>query len=56
MTYCCTLGDNPGLPHKFDILHVPFVLPSPKELLCHLYTVCFSVYVQAVKEICPNLN
>ncbi|XP_068481394.1 uncharacterized protein [Phaseolus vulgaris] len=35
-------SDNPGLPHKFDILHVPFVLPSPKELLCHLYTVCLT--------------
>ncbi|XP_027903010.1 uncharacterized protein LOC114163118 isoform X3 [Vigna unguiculata] len=35
-------SDNPGLPHKFDMLHVPFVLPSPKELLCHLYSVCLA--------------
>ncbi|XP_014501576.1 uncharacterized protein LOC106762275 isoform X2 [Vigna radiata var. radiata] len=35
-------SDNPGLRHKFDMLHVPFVLPSPKELLCHLYSVCLT--------------
>ncbi|XP_027338527.1 uncharacterized protein LOC113852450 isoform X1 [Abrus precatorius] len=35
-------SDNPGLPDNFDMLHVSFVLPSPKELLCHLYTVCLT--------------
>ncbi|CAJ1978236.1 unnamed protein product [Sphenostylis stenocarpa] len=35
-------SDNLGLPHKFDRFHVPFVLPSPKELLSHLYTVCLT--------------
>ncbi|KAH1255873.1 hypothetical protein AAZV13_04G206200 [Glycine max] len=35
-------SDNPGLPDNFDVLHVSFVLPSPKELLCHLYTVCLT--------------
>jgi hypothetical protein len=37
--YCC-IGDNPGLPDNFDRLHVSFSLPTPKELLCHLYSVC----------------
>ncbi|RDX75060.1 ATPase family AAA domain-containing protein 5, partial [Mucuna pruriens] len=37
-----TNSDNPGLPDNFDMLHVSFVLPSPKELLCHLYTVCLT--------------
>lgn len=36
--YCC-IGDNPGLPDNFDRLHVSFSLPTPKELLCHLYSV-----------------
>ncbi|KAL2339795.1 hypothetical protein Fmac_007735 [Flemingia macrophylla] len=35
-------SDNPGLPDNFDMLHVSFMLPSPKELLCHLYTVCLT--------------
>lgn len=33
-------SDNPGLPDNFDRLHVSFSLPTPKELLCHLYFVC----------------
>ncbi|KAL2638228.1 hypothetical protein AAZV13_06G103200 [Glycine max] len=33
---------NPGLPGNFDVLHVSFMLPSPQELLCHLYTVCLT--------------
>ncbi|XP_058787652.1 uncharacterized protein LOC131662001 [Vicia villosa] len=33
-------SDNPGLPDNFDRLHVSFSLPTPKELLCHLYSVC----------------
>ncbi|KAK2442231.1 P-loop containing nucleoside triphosphate hydrolase superfamily protein [Trifolium repens] len=33
-------NDNPGLPDNFDRLHVSFSLPTPKELLCHLYSVC----------------
>ncbi|XP_061363887.1 uncharacterized protein LOC133307395 [Gastrolobium bilobum] len=35
-------SDNPGLPENFDRLHVSFSLPLPKELLCHLYTVCLT--------------
>nr|KYP55154.1 ATPase family AAA domain-containing protein 5 [Cajanus cajan] len=35
-------SDNPGLPDNFDMLRVSFVLPSPKELLCHLYTICLT--------------
>ncbi|XP_027332493.1 uncharacterized protein LOC113847527 isoform X2 [Abrus precatorius] len=31
---------KPGLPDKFARLHVSFTLPSPDELLCHLYMVC----------------
>lgn len=59
---CCTIGVNPGLPGNFDVLHVSFMLPSPQELLCHLYTVCSSILedfpllcTQAVKENRPNL-
>ncbi|KAK2442206.1 P-loop containing nucleoside triphosphate hydrolase superfamily protein [Trifolium repens] len=33
-------SDNPGLPDNFDRLQVSFSLPTPKELLCHLYSVC----------------
>ncbi|GAU43260.1 hypothetical protein TSUD_134040 [Trifolium subterraneum] len=33
-------SDNPGLPDSFHRLHVSFSLPTPKELLCHLYSVC----------------
>ncbi|CAL5202973.1 unnamed protein product [Lathyrus oleraceus] len=33
-------SDNPGLPDNFDRLHVSFSMPTPKELLCHLYSVC----------------
>ncbi|CAI8584488.1 unnamed protein product [Vicia faba] len=33
-------SDNPGLPDNFDRLHVSFSLPTPKELICHLYSVC----------------
>ncbi|MCI23552.1 ATPase family AAA domain-containing protein, partial [Trifolium medium] len=33
-------SDNPGLPDNFDRLHVSFSLPTPKELLSHLYSVC----------------
>ncbi|XP_027190964.1 uncharacterized protein [Cicer arietinum] len=35
-------SDDPGLPDNFDKLHVSFLLPSPKELLCHLYSVCLT--------------
>ncbi|MED6207040.1 hypothetical protein PIB30_032156 [Stylosanthes scabra] len=35
-------SDDPRLPDNFDRLHLSFSLPSPKELLCHLYTVCVS--------------
>ncbi|KAJ1388107.1 P-loop containing nucleoside triphosphate hydrolase [Sesbania bispinosa] len=34
--------DNPGLPDNFDKLHISFSMPTPKELLCHLYTVCLT--------------
>ncbi|CAK8566401.1 unnamed protein product [Lathyrus sativus] len=33
-------SENPGLPDNFDRLHVSFSFPTPKELLCHLYSVC----------------
>ncbi|XP_019438576.1 PREDICTED: uncharacterized protein LOC109344305 isoform X2 [Lupinus angustifolius] len=40
-------SDNHGLPDSFDRLHVSFSLPSPKELLCHLYKVCVTEGVNA---------
>ncbi|XP_045803964.1 uncharacterized protein LOC123897403 [Trifolium pratense] len=33
-------SENPGLPDNFDRLHVSFSLPTPKELISHLYSVC----------------
>ncbi|KAE9587188.1 putative checkpoint protein Rad17/Rad24 [Lupinus albus] len=40
-------SDNHGLSDSFDRLHVSFSLPSPKELLCHLYKVCVTEGVNA---------